>query len=60
MPENQTDLIAEDIEETSWDQLVRSMIANDPEEEDGGTPMDSSSNGCCGSACGDAGHCGDL
>jgi hypothetical protein len=57
MPENQTDLIAEDIEETSWDQLVRSMIANDPEETDGSTPMDSSSNGCCGSACGDSGHC---
>ena len=47
MPEIETELIAEDLEETSWDQLVRSMIGSDPEEHDGSTPMDSSSNACC-------------
>jgi hypothetical protein len=47
MPETETRLIAEDLEEMSWDQLVRTMVAYDPEETDGSTPMDSSSNACC-------------
>ena len=47
MPETETGLIAEDLDETSWDQLVQSMLGSDPEEQDGGTPMDSSSNSCC-------------